>query len=330
MKPKPSDLTGFAALLGESFSARVDLLSQVLQDAHYPSIGTYKERLLAETIRNYLPKSLSVGTGFVMFPHSDATPRAGEHFDRLNKSAFTVSRQCDILVFDGENFPPVFRDGDFVVLRPEAVKAVIEVKGSISIPETRRLVDSCIDFGRKWRTTQIFYREHHQALADAPTLLAMCWSTAKRSDGRSTTDPVRIRGEISKLYRANVDQSELDGFPLLDNLYIYGEAEISCVLGSDKSPMDGMHFGWFSSDGRFKRFDAAGNVYRDKDRTIAALLACLHVTMGLEKFNRFFSYPDETRDDKVLPYKHYGFDWTWRNVKGSKDKPFNSRRPHAA
>ncbi|WP_295763018.1 DUF6602 domain-containing protein [Undibacterium sp.] len=326
MKSRPSDLTGFAALLGESFSSRIELLTQVLQDAHYPSVGTYKERLLIESIRNYLPKSLSVGTGFVMFPHSDLAPRAGEHFDSLNKSAFCVSRQCDILIFDGDQYPPVFRDGDFVVLRPEAVKAVIEVKGTISIEETRKLVDSCIDFGRKWRATQMFYREHHQSLVDTPALLTMCWSVAKRKDGRPKTNPAKIRREISSIYRNELVESELDGFPLLSNLYIYGEAEISGVFGIE----DGCHYGWMSTDGCFKRFDSSGSVYRDKDRTIAALLAQLHLTMGFGKFNRFFSYPDETTNDKLLPYEHHGIDWTWRSVKSSKGMSFNSRQLHSS
>ena len=330
MNHRPSDLTGFAALLGESFASRIDLLAQVLQDAHYPSLGTYKERLLAETIRNYLPASLSVGTGFVMFPCSDPAPAAGQHFDHLNRSAFSVSRQCDILVFDGNNYPPVFKDGDFVVLRPEAVKAVIEVKGSISVREVRQLVGSFIDFARKWRATQVFYRDHHQQLCDAPTLLAMCWSIAKRTDGRASTNPATLRKTISDLYRLKTIGTDLDAFPLLSSLYIYNEVEIVSTGGFEGQPAEGMSLGWHSLDGRFKRFDASGTVYRDKDRTIAALLARLHVTMGLEKFNRFFSYPDETRDDKLFPYKYHGYDWTWSRVISSREKPFNSARLHAA
>ncbi|WP_152428814.1 hypothetical protein [Methylomonas sp. MK1] len=88
-----SDLTGFAALLGESFSSRIDLLTKVLLDAHYPSLVAYKERLLAETIRNYLPRSVEVGTGFVLFPHEDISPPGGHlNHDPLNQSAFTVSK----------------------------------------------------------------------------------------------------------------------------------------------------------------------------------------------------------------------------------------------
>ena len=119
-----SDLTGYAALLGESFSARVDLLERVIQGSHYPSLGRYKERLLSKLISDYIPRSCEVGTGFVLFPHEDANPAGGaENHDPLNKSAFAISRQCDLLVFDSNSVPPVVRDEDFVVVRPEAVRA---------------------------------------------------------------------------------------------------------------------------------------------------------------------------------------------------------------
>jgi hypothetical protein len=125
-----SDLTGYAALLGESFSTRVDLLERVIRGSHYPSLGRYKERLLARLIREYIPRSCEVGTGFVLFPHEDDSPAGGEQYhDPLNQSAFAISRQCDLIVFDSNSVPPVFRDEDFVVVRPEAVRGIIEVKG---------------------------------------------------------------------------------------------------------------------------------------------------------------------------------------------------------
>lgn len=124
-----ADLTGYAALFGESLTSKVDLLGRLLGDSHYPSLGQYKERLLADAIRGFLPRTVEVGTGFVMFPHADMNPPAGGQFyDPLNHSAFSMSRQCDILIYDVAKYPAVFRDRDFIVIRPEAVRAVIEVK----------------------------------------------------------------------------------------------------------------------------------------------------------------------------------------------------------
>lgn len=319
------DLTGFAALLGESFASRIDLLAKVLRDAHFPSLGTYKERLLAETIRRYLPGSVEVGTGFVLFPCEDTSPPGGEKNDeRHNKSAFTLSRQCDILIFDSTSFPPVFRDGDFVVLRPEAVKAVIEVKGALSLKEAKHLIDSFVDFGHKWKTTQLFYKSRSQALTSYPYLLGMAWDLARRKDGRPQTNPRKVREFIAAEYAKRLSIDELVGFPLLSQLLIYNEAEITSHFGSDDGSVTPWNFGWTSTDGRFRRFAANGSTYRDKDRTIAALLSRLHIATQWSHYNRFFSFTDEIRTDALHPYSHYGTSWAWRDVMSVKNGMFNA------
>jgi hypothetical protein len=308
-----SDLTGFAALLGESFAARIDLLTQVLQSAHYPSLGTYKERLLSETIKNYLPKSMEVGTGFVMFPHEDVDPPGGlDVHDYLNRSAFTISRQCDILVFDANTYPPVFRDGDFVVVRPESVRAVIEVKSTLRLTEVNKIVQSFVDFGRKWKTTQKFYSSHHQKNSPMPLLASVIWGTGNSSSKQKSANITLVRKTISSEYAKYVGKEELDNFPLLDSLMIYNEAEIrnTFTFAADKT----LKLGWFSTDGRFRRFNKQNEIYRDKDRTIASLLANLHLYTARESFNRFFSYMDETRDETILPYRHHGYSWCWEGL----------------
>lgn len=319
-----SDLTGYAALLGESFGARVELLERVIRGSHYPSLGRYKERLLAQLIRDYIPSRFEVGTGFVLFPHEDLSPPGGHnHHDPLNQSAFAISRQCDILVFDSTNVPPVFRDGDFVVVRPEAVSAVIEVKGALSLPETTSILDSFTDFGRKWRTTQLFYKRRHQKLSPAPELIAMAWSFQKRRDGRPVTKPPRVRDRIADYYKEHVQHGELRGFPILSHLFVYDECDIVRTIRSDE--IDGTYKfqdGWCSTDGRFIRF-ASGKPKRDKDRTIAALLATLHYATSQEDFNRFFSYTDEIRETDLVPYEHYGFS-TWLEPDENDELPNTS------
>lgn len=311
-----SDLTGFAALLGESFSARIDLLAQIIQGAHYPSLGSYKERILAETIRNYLPRSLEVGTGFVLFPHEEESPHA--YFDPLNQSAFTISRQCDILIFDSNMYPPVFRDKDFVVVRPESVKAIIEVKGSLNTREVNDVIDGFIDFGRKWKRTQKFYSSHHaRGMTESPALIAMGWSVYERN-GRPVTNAAKIRAAIARRYRELVAVEDLDYFPILNSMLLYNEALIGLcyfpvgVGGEGDFTRTGL--GWFSEDGRFTRVNKSGELYRDKDRTVAWLLAELHLTLGLDNFNRFFSYVDEAKSGKQVSYQYGGYDLAWDEV----------------
>ena len=111
----------------------------------------------------------------------------------MNQSAFTVSRQCDLLIFDASAYPPVFRDGEFVVLRPESVRAVVEVKSALTIPVVRDVVEAFVDFGEKWRETQEFYRTHHQALTRTPELAAMAWSIKTRANGKPLTNAANVR-----------------------------------------------------------------------------------------------------------------------------------------
>jgi len=307
------DLTGYAALLGEGLSSKVGLLERLLADAHYPSLGSYKERLLANTIRDFLPRTVEVGTGFVLFPHAHSDPLGGPDLhDPLNQSAFSVSRQCDILVYDVARFPAVFRDGDFVVVRPEAVRAVIEVKGSLTIPETRSALDSFHDFATKWRGTQLFYLGHHQSVARAPGLFLMAWQIKKTRAGHPVATPSRIREIIAEFYSQNLTASEADGYPLLQQLFIYNETEITNFFDLSQPPV--CNIGWTSLDGRFVRANSDGTLFRGQDRTIASLLASLHMAVAEEDFNRFFSRPGEVSNQNIPTYEYSGKSLAWLDV----------------
>lgn len=87
-----------------SKSQRIELLIQ-----HNPVKGNYREELLRGILKKYLPKKYEVATGFVE----------------------GCKRQCDILIYDSQNFSPLFREGDLVVIPEKALRAVIEVKSTL-------------------------------------------------------------------------------------------------------------------------------------------------------------------------------------------------------
>lgn len=217
---KRPDLTSHASLLGEGFASKVQLLGTIVQESHYPSIGRYKERLLAETIQQHIPEGFKVGSGFVLFPteykQENRPPRG---FDPLNMSEHILSRQCDILVYDAMSAPVIFRDGDFVIVRPEVVKAIVEVKGNLRRKDIDKTLEDFLDFGRKWRTTQLFYREHHQELSPRPSLYLMAWEVATRSDGSAETDGTSLRKQVNEFYKKNLVRSELSGMPNFEQRY---------------------------------------------------------------------------------------------------------------
>jgi hypothetical protein len=319
------DLTGFAALLGESLSSRVGMLGQLLRNAHYPSIGQYKERLLAAAIRDYLPNTVEVGTGFVLFPRTEDEPRANSpYYDPLNQSAYVVSKQCDILIFDVARFPPIFRDGDFVVVRPEAVRAVIEVKGALSVRETRTALESFHDFGVKWRSAQQFYAAHHQPTTEKPGLFILAWDFQRDRRGRAATDPTRLRKQIAEFYANTLDVNDADGYPFLMKLLVHQECEIGSIFGMEDQADGGSRFGMHTSDGRFTRIDENDQPFRDRVRTIASLLASLHYLVAKDEFNRFFSYVDEVRGQDLLDFAHEGIEWAYRGLSNEQARHLTS------
>jgi hypothetical protein len=306
LESRTGDLTSYASLLGQTFATRINLLAQLIRDAHHPSLGLYKERLLMSIISQFVPKRYDVGTGFVIFPTArqflNGVPEA---YDVLNSADHVVSRQCDIIVFDANEFPVIFRDGDFVVVRPEAVRAIVEVKGSLRPKVIDEFMEHFIDFGRKWKNCRTFYREKHQPTKlGEPGLFVMIWQVAVDGRGIPTSDGTRLRKRIGDIYKRKLSREELHKFPILDAAYIYADSAVAgtyCLLKND-IPC----FGFSTSGGRFVRFDDNGAPIEAGDRTVASLLAGIHYSLEVP-FNRFFSYAQQTNRTDLFPHPHQGF-----------------------
>ena len=82
-----------------------------ISDAHWQSDGEWKESILRSILRRYLPKTTEIGKGFIITKEGPST-------------------QIDILIYDTTK-PVLFRDGDFVLVTPDATLGVIEVKTKV-------------------------------------------------------------------------------------------------------------------------------------------------------------------------------------------------------
>jgi hypothetical protein len=91
------------------------------EHAHHGSEGTFCEDLVREFLRQVLPRRFSVDTGFIR-----ARPM------EIGGETRFVSHQLDVIVQDTVDYSPLFRSNDFVVVLPDAVTAVIEVKKSLT------------------------------------------------------------------------------------------------------------------------------------------------------------------------------------------------------
>jgi hypothetical protein len=192
-----------------------------------------------------------------------------------------------------------------VVVRPESVRAIIEVKGSANKKEINDVLESFLDFGQKWHECQLFYHERNQPLTQRPRLYVMCWNVGHDKTGRLLTNGVKIRKQIASFYKARSAIVGLKGFPRLEKLFIYNECEVG-ESGWTMSGSQNIELGYVTDFGKFVRHNSEGVPEPSGDRTIASLLAGLHYAVG-DDFNRFYSYVDETRQIDPTKYKHHGF-----------------------
>ena len=104
----------------ESFANEITSKFRRLQSivGHPTASGDYHEEILRTVLRNFLSKRFSVKKGFI--------------YAGLEQ----VSKQIDLMVID-ENSPAayIFQEGDFAVVIPQAVVAVMEIKTTLNAPD---------------------------------------------------------------------------------------------------------------------------------------------------------------------------------------------------
>jgi hypothetical protein len=87
---------------------------------HNPTIGSYREAVLRRYIRQFVPGGLKIGSGFVSRNENAIDLTEGQ------------SRQIDVLIYNDSNYQPILEAEDFVVIRPESLMGVIEVKSNLT------------------------------------------------------------------------------------------------------------------------------------------------------------------------------------------------------
>jgi hypothetical protein len=102
------DFFAYHRSIGQEFKAIKDRFRNLIGHSHWLSEGEYKESVLRYAIRSRLPEIFHVGRGFVCYPGQPST-------------------QIDILITRKDK-PTLFKDGDLVIVTPDCVEAIIEVK----------------------------------------------------------------------------------------------------------------------------------------------------------------------------------------------------------
>lgn len=98
---------------------------------HHTHPGTHCEVLLRSCIRQILPPAWSADKGFI--------------FGRIARQGETIhSPEIDILIHDESIIRPLFRLEDFVIVHPNAVLGMIQVKKSFAGDQLKRGVENVV------------------------------------------------------------------------------------------------------------------------------------------------------------------------------------------
>ena len=100
-----------------------DRVRDLIGDRHWGEEGRFKEAILKNILKKFLPNNISVGTGFIV--------------DSNNGN--DISRQLDIILYDN-TYPVLFSEGDFIITTKKNVKGIIEVKSRITSTTLERVI----------------------------------------------------------------------------------------------------------------------------------------------------------------------------------------------
>ncbi|MFC2026682.1 DUF6602 domain-containing protein [Chloroflexota bacterium] len=89
-----------------------DIIRSLLKDPKV--IGDYYEAIIMDAVRESISEYFSARRGVILAENGQA------------------SRECDIIVYSAAEYGPLFLSGDIIVVNPEAVRCVIQVKGTIN------------------------------------------------------------------------------------------------------------------------------------------------------------------------------------------------------
>lgn len=151
VRPQPRIPLG----LTQFFSSQADVLfAQYMNIEHligetddYTAPGTHCEVLLRDFLRAHLPSWICVDKGFIYGRTNRwTTGNAGGIEVPVEKESHCP--EIDILLHDTHLHRPVFRLEDFVIVQPEAVLGIIQVKRTLSTDQFRSGVCNVVDAKR--------------------------------------------------------------------------------------------------------------------------------------------------------------------------------------
>ncbi|UWH29574.1 hypothetical protein KW556_07830 [Aeromonas veronii] len=125
------DISSFFSSHSHELKSKMKRLDFLVGRDHWLSVGNYKEELLRCLLKQLLPKKYEVSTGFILSLDGNGNQ--------------IKSKQQDIIIWNSNDYAAIFRDGDFVIIPPEACRALIEVKSTLTNQTLRKAMSASDD-----------------------------------------------------------------------------------------------------------------------------------------------------------------------------------------
>jgi hypothetical protein len=105
--------------IAHEFNATKNRIRYLIGSAHWGEDGRYKEVILMNFLKRFLPNNIEVGTGFI-------------------KDGDNISTQIDIIIYNS-SLPLYFKENDFIIVQPKSVLGIIEVKSN---PDRNKIAEA--------------------------------------------------------------------------------------------------------------------------------------------------------------------------------------------
>ena len=123
-----NDYKAYHESITTELMASRDRVRHFIGGHHWGEDGRFKEVLLMNHLKKILPSNVSIGTGFV-------------------KNGEQITSQIDLIIYDNTR-PIPFSEEDFVIVFPESVYGIIEVKSKITSGMITETIVNANDNGR--------------------------------------------------------------------------------------------------------------------------------------------------------------------------------------
>jgi len=99
-----------------------DIIRSLLKDPKV--IGDYYEAIIMDAVRETISEYFSARRGVILAEDGRA------------------SHECDIIVYSAAEYGPLFLSGDMIVVNPDAVRCVIQVKGTLNTDNLKDAINN--------------------------------------------------------------------------------------------------------------------------------------------------------------------------------------------